>query len=59
MIKERKPAYFEADKYFSLEASHSWRDAAYRVTDVGNEIVSPFWASAAVASGVATMLYGP
>lgn len=33
--------------------------AAYRVTDVGKEMVSPFLASAAVARGVATMLQGP
>lgn len=37
----------------------SWWNAAYIVTDVGKEMVSPFWASAAVARGVATMLQGP
>lgn len=37
----------------------SWWNAAYIETDVGKEMVSPFWASAAVARGVATMLQGP
>lgn len=37
-----------------------WRwNRSYKVTEVGKEMVSPFWASAAVASGVATMLQGP